>query len=248
MDGFLENRKTGDESQSDVRSVAGLSGIVSGVQVNAAVVCELFLVMCLATASVCNQQEHKRAKGIRDNGHNKVTITMNEPRRRKRSNKTDIPFHIAYFLVLAFQVPVYLLGGLAWALLMITLDGKQPLGALLGGLVWGFSMWILLGNMFAIGLAWRREAKFPMPNRDEFRSALESACRKLRLKVLTETADEVVLGPKWALFRFRFQESRLEFTNRIAVLTSPALFFRTNQESVVASAGSGSSGQRKAEC
>ncbi len=142
-----------------------------------------------------------------------------------RSNKADMPFHTAYFLVLAFQLPLWLFGGLLWALFMIALAGSHPLSALLGGLAWGCGMWIFAGNIFAIGLAWRREAKFPALDRHEFRSALERACKKLRFKVLTETVDEVVLGPKRALFRFRLQESRLEFDDRMAVLKSPALSF-----------------------
>jgi hypothetical protein len=150
---------------------------------------------------------------------------MNKPIRRIRSKKADMPSHVAYFLVLALQVPLWLFGGLLWSALMIALEGSRPLNALLGGLVWGFFMWIVAGNILAIGFAWRRKAKFPVADRDEFHSVLERACQKSRFKVLAETADEVILGPKWVLFRFQLQESRLEFTNRMAVLTSPALFF-----------------------
>jgi hypothetical protein len=150
---------------------------------------------------------------------------MNEARRPRRSKKVDLPFHVAYFWVMAFQLPVWLFGGLVWSLFMIALAGTNTVSAFLGGLAWGFFMWISVGSFLAIGLAWRREAELPILDRDEFRSALERACKKLRFKVLNETPDEVVLGPKRVLFRFQFQESRLEFADRMVVLKSPALFF-----------------------
>lgn len=86
-------------------------------------------------------------------------------------------------------------------------------------------MWVLLGNICAIGMAWRRSAEFRVRDTAAFRTALERACSKRRLIVLAETVDEIVLGPKWVLVRFRLQEVRVEFAGGTAVLSAPALAF-----------------------
>ena len=144
-----------------------------------------------------------------------------------RAKKADMPFNAAtYFLALAFQAPLWLFGGLLWAALMSVLTGRHPLDDLIGGLGWGFLMLITNGNLFAVGFAWRREAIFSAPDREELLYALERACGKSNFKFLTKTDDEVVIVPKWVLFRFRSQESRFVFGDDTAVLRSPALFFR----------------------
>jgi hypothetical protein len=86
-------------------------------------------------------------------------------------------------------------------------------------------MWAVAGNLLAAGLAWRRSAEFPAPDRAAFRAALERACGKLRLVVLAESADEVVLGPRRALVRLPQQQVRVAFAGGAAVLTAPALSF-----------------------
>jgi hypothetical protein len=108
---------------------------------------------------------------------------------------------------------------------MVILAGSPPVGALLGGLGWGFFMWVLVGNLLALGLAWRRSAELPAPDRAAFRMALERASSKLRLIVLAESADEVVLGPKRVLIRFQLQEVWVEYVDGIAVLIASALAF-----------------------
>ena len=141
------------------------------------------------------------------------------------SDKPDMPFLLAYLLVLSFQLPVWLFGGLLWAVVMAVLTGWRPVGALLGGLGWGFFMWLLVGNILAVGLAWRRSAELPAPDRAAFRAALKRVCNKLRLVVLTEARNEVVLGPKRVLIRFQLQEARVEFADGTALLSSSALAF-----------------------
>jgi hypothetical protein len=150
---------------------------------------------------------------------------MNELRRHMPSKKPDMPFLVAYLLVLAFQLPVWLCAGLLWAGFMVALAASHPVGALVGGLGWGFFMWVLVGNFLALGLAWRRSAELPAPDRAAFRTALERVCGKLRLIVLAESADEVVLGPKRVLVRFRLQEVRVAFVGGAAVLSTPSLSF-----------------------
>src|SRR6185312_17226283 len=100
------------------------------------------------------------------------------------SHKTEMSFLIAYFLVLTFQIPLWLCGGLLWTGFMVLLAGSHPLGALIGGLGWSFFMWLLVGNLLAVGMAWRRSAEIPASDRAVFRMALEQACSKLRLIVL----------------------------------------------------------------
>jgi hypothetical protein len=136
-----------------------------------------------------------------------------------------MPFLPAYLLVLAIQIPLWLGGGLLWAVLMIIGTGWHPVGALLAGLGWGFFMWLLVGNLFAVGLAWRRSAEIPVPDRFAFRAALGRACSKLRFIVLTESADAVLLGPKRALVRLQINEVWVEFVDGTAVLSAPAMVF-----------------------
>lgn len=142
-------------------------------------------------------------------------------------NRSDIPFPVAYLLVLAFQVPVWLCAGLLWGGLMIVLAGFHPVNALVSGLGWGFLMWVTIGNLLAVGLAWRRSAALPARDWEVVQAALERVCSKLRLIVLAESPDEVVLGPKRALIRFPLQEVRIRFEEGGVTLTAPALSFGT---------------------
>jgi hypothetical protein len=141
------------------------------------------------------------------------------------SNKKDLPFIAAYFLLLAIQLPIWLCAGMLWATLMVVFSGSTPDGAFIGGLGWGFCMWLVMGNLCAIGFAWRRTTELPVTNRLTFRTALEQVCNKLRLKVLRESADKVVLGTKRALVRFKQVEVRLEFLDDTVELSAPALSF-----------------------
>lgn len=141
------------------------------------------------------------------------------------SRKADMPFLAAHLLILALQLPIWLCAGLFWGGFMVFFAGWHPIGAAIGGFAWAFVMWLLVGNFLALGLAWRRSAELPAPDRTAFRTALERACSKLRLIVLSESADEVVLGPKRALVRFQLQEVRVGFVDGIAVLSAPALAF-----------------------
>jgi hypothetical protein len=71
-------------------------------------------------------------------------------------------------------------------------------------------------------VAWRRLAELPGTDRTAFLAALRKAADKVRLTVLSESPDEVVLGPKKVLVRFRLQETRVAFQDGVAVLTGPA--------------------------
>jgi len=136
-----------------------------------------------------------------------------------------MPFPLAYFLVLLFQGPVWLLGGLLWGACMVVMAGFHPASALIGGIGWGALMWLTVGNLFAVGFAWRRSVALPTSDRLAIRAALDEVCRKLRLIVLAESPDEIVLGPKWVLVRFRLQEARVRLDGDRATLTAPALSF-----------------------
>src|SRR5262245_5947417 len=104
-----------------------------------------------------------------------------------------MPLLAVYLLILATQLPVWLCGGLLWAWGMVAAAGWQPAQAAVRGFGWGLFMWVLVGNYFALGAVRRRSAELPAPDRGAFRTALERACGKLRLIVLAESADEVVL-------------------------------------------------------
>ncbi len=144
-----------------------------------------------------------------------------------RTGRSDMSFPVTYLTVLAVQIPLWLCGGLMWAGFMMVIAGSHPINALIGGLEWAFFMWLLCGNLFAAGLAWRRAAEFRVEDRAQFRAALRRACGGLRLKVLAETPDEVVLGPRWALIRFRHHEIRVLFGDGVAIVNGPALSFRS---------------------
>jgi hypothetical protein len=158
------------------------------------------------------------------------------------SSKRDLPFLLGYLLALAFQGPVWLCGGLLWGAFMAAAAGWHPVNALVGGVGWGLAMWVVVGNLLAVGLAWRRSAELPAPDRAAFRAALEAARRKLRLAVVAESADEVVLGSRWALLRLPLYEVRVEFSAGAATLTAPAMSFgavRKQLRRALAEAGAG---------
>jgi hypothetical protein len=138
---------------------------------------------------------------------------------------SDMPLPLAYFVVLVLQLPLWVFIGLILAVIMAVETRSHPIGALIRGLAWSCIMWVVMGNLMAIGLVWRRSTVFPVADQATFRTALERACRKLRLIVLAESADIVVLGPKWTLVRLRLQEVRIKLVDRTAVLTAPALSF-----------------------
>lgn len=150
---------------------------------------------------------------------------MNDPKRPMKSVHSNVPFPIAYLLAMACQLPVWLCAGLLWAALMIVTAGAHPFNALVGGINWGFFMWVMVGNLMAIGLAWRRSTEFPVSDQTVLRTALQRICRKRPFIVLAESVDEMILGPKWALIRFRLQEVRMEFLGSTAVLSAPILSF-----------------------
>lgn len=140
-----------------------------------------------------------------------------------RTDKSEMSFPVAYLIVLATQIPLWLCIGLFWALFMMLAAGSRPGNALIGGLCFALAMWLVCGNLFALLLAWRRSAEFSAPDRTAFRAALDRACTQVKLKVLAETPDELVLGPRWVLFRFRLQEARVVFDGSKATITGPAM-------------------------
>lgn len=140
-----------------------------------------------------------------------------------KPTSTETPFLHQYLILSAIQFPVWMFGGMFWTGMMTVVFGHHPVGAFIGGLAWGFLMWLTCGNLFAASFAWRRVAEFPAPDRAEFLVALRKAADKSRHLILAESADEVVLGPKRALVRFRSQESRVTFTDGKAVVIGPAL-------------------------
>jgi hypothetical protein len=139
------------------------------------------------------------------------------------SPRTAAPFAAAFLSTLAAQFPVWLLGGVLWAVFMMAVVGAPAVGALMGGIAWGVCMWATVGSLLAAGLAWRRSATFPVGDRPSFRTAIDEACRKSRLVVLAESCDELVLGPKRTLVRFRLQEAVVAFDGDTATLTASAI-------------------------
>jgi hypothetical protein len=137
------------------------------------------------------------------------------------SKNPDPPFFIAYCIVLAIQLPVWLCAGQLWGFFCY----DNPISAFMNGLWWGSSMWVIMGNFTAIGIAWRRSAELPATDRDVFLRALKDACDKIRLIVLAASDDEIIMGSKRALIRFRLMEIRAEFANGIVLLSAPALSF-----------------------
>lgn len=149
----------------------------------------------------------------------------NESEAATRSGDSQMSFLATYLVVQVAQIPIWLCSGMVWAGLMIVLAGREPFNALIGGFWWALFMWLVCGNLLAVGSAWRRSIEFPAPDRAEFRSALDRACARIRLKVLAESPDEIVLGPRWALIRFRLQEVRVVFDGESATVTMPALLY-----------------------
>jgi hypothetical protein len=143
------------------------------------------------------------------------------------SKRSETPVLVIYFFILFFQLPVWLMAGIIWSLGMMWLAGFHPINAIIGGVEWGAFMWLFAGNLIAIGFAWRRTATFRVRDRAAFRAALEPLCRKSRLVVLSDSPDEVILGPKCVVIRFRLQEVRLAFADNTVTLTSSALTFST---------------------
>lgn len=140
-----------------------------------------------------------------------------------RPGVADQPLAVTYLILLALQVPGWVLGGLAWAVSMTVLAGWHPATAVIGGLGWAFFMWLFLGNLLTIGFVWRRSAELPVRDRAAFRAMVGRACGRLRLKVLAESLDEMILGPRRALVRFREQEVWAQFAGGVATVTGPAL-------------------------
>ena len=145
----------------------------------------------------------------------------------------EIPPPLAYLLMLAILFPVWMVGGLIWGAFMVVTSGWTTAAAVAGGLRWGLTMWVLVGNLVAISVVWRRSGELPVPDRAAFRAAVERACDKLRLIILSESADLMILGPKRVLIRLRTQEVRLAFTGDTAVLTAPALSFGTIRKEIL---------------
>jgi hypothetical protein len=141
------------------------------------------------------------------------------------ASKDEMPFPAAYLLALILQVPLWLLAGLGWGAFMVVITGWDTAHAIAGGVRWGMTMWILVGNLVAIGIAWRRSAEFPAPDRIAFREALRRVSDKLGMITLAESADMVVLAPKRVPIRFRQQEARVTFSGDTAVVSAPALTF-----------------------
>ena len=141
------------------------------------------------------------------------------------SEPSEIPPPVAYILILLVMLPIWVGAGLAWSGFMMVFAGWGSAAAVAGGLRWGLTMWIVMGNFFAIGFSWRRSGEIPAPDRAAFRAALDRVCDKLRMKVRSETADGVALGPRRALVQFRLFEVRMEFSGDKAILSAPALSF-----------------------
>ena len=85
-----------------------------------------------------------------------------------------------------------------------------------------------MGLTFAYGPAMEKQAAIAL-----IRAAVERACDKLRLIILSESADLMILGPKRVLIRLRTQEVRLAIKGDTAVLTAPALSFGTIRKEIL---------------
>ncbi|HEY2787769.1 MAG TPA: hypothetical protein VGJ05_22620 [Fimbriiglobus sp.] len=134
-------------------------------------------------------------------------------------------FVINYLKILAYQLPVWILGGALFVVLMIAFEKVHPIVAILRAVWWGLAMWWLMGNFMALGLIWRRTATFPSTNKEAFRTAIDQACRKSRLRVMSESPDRVILCPKRALVKYELLEIWVEFEDNIATLNGPVLTF-----------------------
>ncbi len=136
------------------------------------------------------------------------------------SKRSEVSF-LVLLVVLLVQLPLWLLLGLAWSLSMVVLAGTHPVNALIGGIGWGATMWVVMGGFMAGGLAWRRSATFPVRDHASFRAAVDETCRRLRLVVLAESPDQIILGRKRAPAWLR-QEVVLAFDENTATLTASA--------------------------
>jgi hypothetical protein len=139
----------------------------------------------------------------------------------------DLPFFVTYLLAIAIQLPIWIVAGIFWGSFMMIAVEWHAVRAVVAGIAWGFAMWLFLGNILAIGMAWRPSAKFLISNHAALRAAVMQTCDKLKLEVSDESADRIVLRPKRALVRLRISEVRIAFCDSHAILTSQALAFWT---------------------
>ena len=86
-----------------------------------------------------------------------------------------------YLIVLAAQVPAWLVAGLMWSGFMVVTAGWHPTNAVIGGLGWALFMWLVVGNLLAAGLVWRRSVEFSARDRAAFRSAVGRASSQARV-------------------------------------------------------------------
>ncbi len=140
------------------------------------------------------------------------------------STRSDRPFVTNFILVFLLQGPVWVVTGFLWGLGMIAFAEWRPGRAIYVGIVWwGMLAWAIAGSLIAIGFAWRNSASFAVIDRAAFRSVIEKVRRKNRLNIRSETSDEIVLGPKWALLKLSLQETVIQFDGDAAIVTGPAL-------------------------
>ena len=139
------------------------------------------------------------------------------------ANKLRLPTRSSYRLVLAAQAPIWIVAGLVWGGLMMKFALFPLFGALVTGLVWGLLMWLVVGNLMAAGLVLRRSVTVPAPDQCTVRESLLRAATKMNLVVLAESSEEITLGPKRVLFRFRDQETSVKFADGQATISGPLL-------------------------
>src|SRR5437763_7545581 len=98
---------------------------------------------------------------------------MSEPDRHLQSSNSDLPFIVGYVLLMAIQLPVWMFAGVLWGGFMFVAVHGDLINAIVGAFGWGLIMWLVAGNLLAVGLAWRRSTVLPVADRAAFRTALD---------------------------------------------------------------------------
>jgi hypothetical protein len=112
------------------------------------------------------------------------------------TERTGLPFVTSFLLEMADTALHFLVVGLLFALAVGTFLDMRPALALACGLTWGFLMWAFVGGLLATSFAWRPSATILVASRQKFAPAIDRACERFRLRVMDDTPDRVVLGPK----------------------------------------------------
>jgi hypothetical protein len=123
--------------------------------------------------------------------------------------------------LIALQIPIWLIGGLLWGVLMAYLMNGPLVTWLIGGVLWGVWMCLCFALFFLIGL---REivVRLPAEQTDPSQRLLE-AFASVRYTIVERAPTAFVCAPRhWIGRRFQCNRLQVRFGEGIVELTGPA--------------------------